>query len=216
MSDSRGLGLTRAWRVIGLFAPVSIMVAVVLAALAIASPTWSMWAVGAFAATAVAAAGWLAFRRESTLVRIAVTLACEVISGLAAYLVFFGVWQLASGSNDGLIQSWVMYAFVCFPWVALVVAGTFALRAGNYEGAPHGSLYWTLAIVASGFAYPLVGWVTAVANADDMSALVLFFIPAAALCLWAGPAAVMLVKGGRRPSVASGGAAVQRPEVTTQ
>jgi hypothetical protein len=199
----RELDTVRAWRVVGLFAPVSIVASVALAAIAIIDWTWSPWAVGALAAVGVASVGWLTFRGESTGIRIAVTVATVTISGLATCLVLLGLWPWLGSFNDGLIPAWTLYSFVGVPWLVLVGFGTFALRAGSYEGAPHGSLYWILAIVAAGFAYPLVAWVTEVARADDMSALVLFFIPALAMCLWAGPAAVMLVKGGFGRAVAA-------------
>ncbi len=195
----RELDKVRAWRVVGLFAPVSLAASVVLAAIAIVDWTWSPWAVGALAAATVASVGWLAFRGESTGIRSVVTFAGVAISGLAVYLVFFGLWPWLGSFNDGLIPAWTLYSFVGVPWLVLAVLGTRALRAGRYEGAPHGSLYWVLAIVACGLAYPLVGWVTAVAKADDMSALVLFFIPAMAMCLWSGPAVVMRVKGATTP-----------------
>jgi hypothetical protein len=190
MNESRGLDLRRAWRLVGAFAPVTILVTVPVALLSVASPQWMLWVACAVLPAAVAVAGWAVTRGERSLVRAGGGVAGLAISALVAVLVFWGLEPVVSLLTDGA-QAVVWYALMGAPWLVLVVCGTLAARAGRYPGAARVTIWWILSLGAAGLALPVFALMGSLGIGDDLSMLVLFFIPPVAMCMWLGPAALV-------------------------
>ncbi|MDO8916119.1 MAG: hypothetical protein Q7W16_08575 [Coriobacteriia bacterium] len=186
MSTATGLDLRRALRLTGVFAPVSVLVAVHVALVAILNSEWGTWSVAALLPAAVAVAGWVVTRGERPLVRAGSAAACVAISALSVLLVFWGIVPGIQGVAGGVVASVVWYLMLGAPWAVLVLGGTKAARAGRYEGNARVTIWWILAIGASGLAVPITAWMASAGIADDMSMLVLYFIPPVAMCMWFG------------------------------
>jgi hypothetical protein len=180
----------KAWRRIGLLAPATIMAAVPVAALVVTNWTWAAWMAAGLSAAVVTGGAWMALDGVASVRRAASATASVAVSAGAVYFLLTVVWGLAV-SDQGLVSPFAGYAFVFGPWVVLLGGGTAARRAGRTKGAPPSIPWWLAALAACALAYPLVMWTTTVSDADDMAALVLFFIPAFALGLWTGPLATV-------------------------
>jgi hypothetical protein len=185
-------------RRIGVLAPAMLMVAVPAAALIVDNAAWSAWVVGLFSAAAVGVGTWWALAGLRPVVRVPVALAGVAVSAGFTYLGIFVLWPSLVDSQ-GLLSNYALAIFVIVPWVVLIAGSTVATIIGKGPGAKPAWPWWLAAIVASGLAYPLVAWSTTAFQADDMAALILFFIPAYALALWLGQLFVVLVTGLANP-----------------
>jgi hypothetical protein len=190
MNDTAGLGLRRAWRLLGVFAPLTILVTVPVAVVSVATSPWMLWVACTTFSVTVAVAGWVIARGEPSLVRLGAAVTGVAISGLVVILAFWG-FQPILAVLTGEAQAILMYALIGAPWVVLVVGGTLAARAGRYPGAARVTIWWILALGMAGLSVPAIALMASLGIGDDMSMLVLFFIPPAAMCMWLGPAVLV-------------------------
>jgi hypothetical protein len=205
MNESSGFDLRRAWRLVGVFAPVTIVALVPVALVAVTGTLWTQWLALAVMVVLVAGAGWTLMRGEPLFVRAGAAVACLVIS-FVALLLFYGWWTFGFAGDAGIdATAIVWYVMLAVPWVALVVGGTVAARAGRYPGNARVTIWWILAIGLTGLAYPAAFWMASNGFGDDLSPIVLFLIPPVACGLWAGPAILIggLTLARRRSGVAS-------------
>jgi hypothetical protein len=188
-----GFELKRAQRLVGVFAPVTVVVLSPVALMVVAYAQWAQWLVLAAMIVLVAGAGWAVTRGARPLARLGAAVACLLFSAVA-FLLFYTFWTNGFG-DDGLslFSNVVAYAMMIAPWIVLVVGGTVAARAGRYPGNARVTIWWILALGASGLVYPIALWMASSGIGDDMSPIVAFITPPIAACLWAGPA--LLVGG---------------------
>jgi hypothetical protein len=194
VSEARaGFDLKRAQRLVGVFAPVTLVALSPVALLVVAYNQWAQWLVLAVMVVLVAGAGWVVTRGESLLARGGAAAACLFFSGVALLLVY-ALWTYGMGDGTGgLVTATGLYAILGAPWIALVVGGTVAARAGRYPGNARVTIWWILALGAAGLVFPVATWMASSGIGDDMSPIVAFFVPPIAACLWIGPA--LLVGG---------------------
>jgi hypothetical protein len=69
MNESSGFVLRRAWRLVGVFAPVTIVALVPVALVAVTGTLWTQWLALAVTVVLVAGAGWTLMRGEPLFVR---------------------------------------------------------------------------------------------------------------------------------------------------
>jgi uncharacterized membrane protein len=188
-----GFDLKRAQRLVGVFAPVTLVALSPVALLVVAYAQWAQWLVLAVMVALVAGAGWVLARGENALVRVGAMAACLLFSGVALLLAY-GAWTYGMGDGTGgLLTATGLYAMLGAPWIALIVGGTVAARAGRYPGNARVTIWWILALGASGLVYPVAVTMASNGIGDDMSPIVAFMVPPIAACLWVGPA--LLISG---------------------
>jgi hypothetical protein len=210
MSAATAFDLPRAQRSVGVLAPVTVVALVPVALANVTNVLWMQWVALAVMVGLVAGAGWTVMRGERSIVRAGVAAGCLAIS-FVALLLAYASWTFGlggDGASAALEMTW--WAMIAVPWIVLVVGGTAAARAGRYPGNARVTIWWILALGASGLAFPIALWMASNGIGDDMSPIVIFIIPPVAASLWAGPATVV---GGltlaRRRRAASG---VDEPE----
>jgi hypothetical protein len=188
-----GFDLKRAQRLVGILAPVTLVALSAVALLVVAFAQWAQWVVLAVMVALVAGAGWVVARGENALVRVGAAAACTFFSGVALLLAY-AAWAYGMGDGTGgLLTATGLYAMLGAPWIALVVGGTVAARAGRYPGNARVTIWWILALGASGLVFPVATWMASSGIGDDLSPIVAFMVPPIAACLWIGPA--LLVGG---------------------
>jgi hypothetical protein len=152
---------------------------------------------------ASAALAWYLLCGIGQVPRVALSLLSAGLTAALGWLLIFVVWPFTT-SIDATHAPWALPTFVFGPLVLLALASIGIVRTAGSR-PPHLGRYWGAAAGAVVVSYPLMGVATSVGRADDMSALLLLFIPALALCIWAGPAGVAALKLLPKGFVASAG-----------
>jgi hypothetical protein len=158
MSEASGLDLLRAWRLVGVFAPVTMLVTVPVALLSVANAQWAMWVAYAVLPASAAAVGLAVSRGERGLARLGAAVASASASAASTVLVFQGIGPLLAFEGDTVVTTVLLYAvLIGLPWALLIIGGTMAARAGRYPGAAHVTIWWILAVGIAGLAVPPSG-----------------------------------------------------------
>jgi hypothetical protein len=211
-----GFDLKRAQRLVGVFAPVTIIALTPLALASVANAFGAQWVVLAVMVALVAGAGWVVTRGEQAIARVGAAAACLFISAVAL-LLYYAVWTYGLGDGiSGLSVTTAWIVILVWPWIVLVVGGTVAARAGRYPGNARVTIWWIAALGAAGVVFPIALWMASNGIGDDMSPIVAFILPPVAACLWIGPAVLVggltLARRGRGAVVAPDAAAPPAPE----
>ena len=186
MSDSTGVSGRLA-----LFVPISVIAAVPVAALAV-SP-YNVVSTGSVAiGTAVAAAfGWILSPASSPPWRIARAVLAAALSVVMWWLLLLVIWP-ATITPDGVLPAWTVGVYVFGPLIGLPAASLLLRRNDRSGSASRLAVWWLVAVLAVGAAWPLVGLMSTGNPGQDMAGLIIYWIPVIALCIWAGPALMAL------------------------